>query len=105
MSASDPLADIRLFRDHASCRRRYCALGRRNCEGKPRVPAFRAMFGTKLIPLLFNLYTNPREDTEKVITDSWISGPVLKMVGEFEASVKKHPLIAMGTPDPYMPPR
>jgi arylsulfatase len=40
-----------------------------------------------------------------VITDSWISGPVLKMVGEFEASVKKHPLIAMGTPDPYMPPR
>jgi len=26
------------------------------------------------------------------------------MVGEFEASVKKHPLIAMGTPDPYTPP-
>src|SRR6185437_11423408 len=36
------------------------------------------------IPLLFNLYTNPREDTDKVITDSWIFGPVLKMVGEFE---------------------
>jgi arylsulfatase len=56
------------------------------------------------IPLLFNLYTNPREDTDKVITDSWIFGPVLKMVGEFEASVKKYPLIAMGTPDPYLPP-
>jgi hypothetical protein len=27
-----------------------------------------------------------------------------KMVGEFEASVKKYPLIAMGTPDPYTPP-
>ena len=39
-----------------------------------------------------------------MITDSWIFGPVLKMVGEFEASVKKHPLIAMGTPDPYVPP-
>jgi arylsulfatase len=39
-----------------------------------------------------------------VITDSWIFGPVLKMVAEFEASVKKHPLIAMGTPDPYVPP-
>jgi len=25
-------------------------------------------------------------------------------VGEFEASVKKSPLIAMGTPDPYTPP-
>jgi arylsulfatase A-like enzyme len=56
------------------------------------------------IPLLFNLYTNPREDEDKVITDSWIFGPVLRMVGEFEASAKKHPLIAMGTPDPYVPP-
>jgi len=56
------------------------------------------------IPFLFNLYTNPREDTDKQITDSWVIGPVLKMVGEFEASTKKHPLIAMGTPDPYTPP-
>jgi arylsulfatase len=60
---------------------------------------------TKLgIPLLFNLYTNPREDEDKVITDSWIIGPVLKMVAEFEESVKRFPLIAMGTPDPYSPP-
>jgi arylsulfatase len=60
---------------------------------------------TKLgIPLLFNLYTNPREDEEKTAHDSWIIGPVLKMVGEFEASTKKYPLIAMGTPDPYQPP-
>ncbi len=57
------------------------------------------------IPFLFNLYTNPREDQDKQITDSWVIGPVLKMVGEFEASVKKYPLIAMGTPDPYEPPR
>jgi arylsulfatase len=56
------------------------------------------------IPFLFNLYTNPREDTDKQITDSWVIGPVLKMVGAFEASTKKHPLIAMGTPDPYTPP-
>ena len=54
---------------------------------------------------LLSLYSNPREDQDKVITDSWIFGPVLKMVGEFEASVKKYPLIAMGTPDPYTPPR
>jgi arylsulfatase len=57
------------------------------------------------IPLLFNLYTNPREDEEKIAHDSWIIGPVLKMVAEFETSVKKHPLIAMGSPDPYTPPR
>jgi len=54
---------------------------------------------------LFNLYTNLREDTDKQITDSWVIGPVLKMVGEFEASLKKHPLIAMETPDPYLPPK
>jgi len=56
------------------------------------------------IPLLFDLYTNPQELTDKVIPDSWIIGPVLKMVGEFEASTKKYPLIPMGTSDPYTPP-
>src|SRR5258707_4753713 len=56
------------------------------------------------IPLLFNLYTNPREEQDNVITASWVFGPVRMMLGEFEASVKKNPLIAMGTPDPYTPP-
>ena len=56
------------------------------------------------IPLLFNLYINPREEEDKVAVESWIVGPVLKLVGEFEASVKKHPLIPMGTSEPYRPP-
>ena len=56
---------------------------------------------TALSNVLFHLYSNPREDQDKVITDSWVFGPVL---GEFEGSVKKSPLIAMGTPDPYTPP-
>jgi arylsulfatase len=56
------------------------------------------------IPLLFNLYTNPREDEEKPALDTWVIGPVLKVVAAFEESVKKHPLIPMGTPDPYRPP-
>ena len=55
--------------------------------------------------LLFNLYTSPREDEEKVATDTWIIGPVLKMVAKFEESTRKHPLIAMRTPDPYTPPK
>jgi arylsulfatase len=29
----------------------------------------------------------------------------LKMVADFEASLKRHPLIEMGTPDPYVPPK
>jgi len=59
---------------------------------------------TALSNVLLHLYSNPREDQDKVITDSWVFGPVPRMVGEFEASVKKSPLIAMGTPDPYTPP-
>jgi arylsulfatase A-like enzyme len=53
------------------------------------------------IPFLFNLYTNPQEDENKPTLDTWVIGPVLKMVGAFEESVKRHPLIPMGTPDPY----
>jgi len=53
------------------------------------------------VPTIFNLYTDPRE--EKPTPDSWVVGPVLKIVGEFEHSVKQHPLIPMGTPDPYRP--
>jgi arylsulfatase len=56
------------------------------------------------IPFLFNLYTNPQEDENKPALDTWTIGPVLKMVAAFEESVKHHPLIAMGTPDPYSPP-
>ena len=57
------------------------------------------------VPLLFDLYANPREDDDKPTVDSWVVGPMLKMIGAFEESLKKHPLIPMGTPDPYTPPR
>ena len=41
----------------------------------------------------------------KPTVDSWVVGPMLKMITAFEASTKKHPLVAMGTPDPYTPPK
>jgi arylsulfatase len=53
------------------------------------------------VPTIHNLYTDPRE--EETTPDSWVVGPVLKIVGEFEQSVTRHPLIPMGTPDPYRP--
>jgi arylsulfatase len=56
------------------------------------------------LPLLINLYTNPQEDEDETTPDSGVIGPVLKVVAEFEESVKAHPLIAMGTADPYTPP-
>lgn len=55
------------------------------------------------VPMLFDLYANPREDEGKPSLDSWVVGPVLKMVGAFEESTKEHALISMGTPDPYTP--
>ena len=55
------------------------------------------------IPSIINLYTDPRE--EKPTADTWVVTPMLKIVGAFEQSVKQHPLIPMGTPDPYTPPK
>jgi arylsulfatase len=53
------------------------------------------------VPTIYNLYTDPRE--EKPRPDSWVVGPILRLVGAFEESVKQYPLIPMGTPDPYQP--
>jgi arylsulfatase len=53
------------------------------------------------VPTIHNLYTDPRE--EKPTVDTWVVGPILEVVGAFEESVKQHPLIPMGTPDPYQP--
>jgi len=54
------------------------------------------------VPVLYNLYSDPRE--EKPTVDTWVIYPMLKILGAFEESVKKYPLIPMGTPDPYQPP-
>jgi hypothetical protein len=56
------------------------------------------------VPFLFNLNANPQEDESKPTLDTWVVGPVLKIVAAFEESVNAHPLIPMGTPDPYRPP-
>ena len=57
------------------------------------------------LPKIFNLYANPTEDENKISTDSWVAGPMLKMIGAFEESTKAHPLIPIGTADPYTPPK
>ena len=36
---------------------------------------------------------------------SWVIDPIVRIIGEFEASLKKYPPIPMGTPDPYTPPK
>jgi arylsulfatase len=55
------------------------------------------------IPFIINLYADPRE--ENPTADTWVVTPMLKMVGAFNATTKDNPLIPMGTPDPYTPPK
>jgi arylsulfatase len=58
------------------------------------------------VPKIFDLIKDPTEEYGASLTpDAWVVFPMMKIVGEFEASVKKHPLIHPGTPDPYVPGR
>jgi arylsulfatase len=56
------------------------------------------------LPKIINLLTDLKEERDLAWTDSWVARPVTKIITEFEASLKKYPLIPMGTPDPYAPP-
>jgi hypothetical protein len=56
-------------------------------------------------PKAFDLITDPKEEyPATALRNSWNAGPAMRMVGEFENSLKKHPPIKPGTPDPYTPP-
>jgi hypothetical protein len=51
------------------------------------------------------LITDPKEEyPATALRNSWTAGPAMKFVGEFENSLKKHPPIKPGAPDPYTPP-
>jgi arylsulfatase len=57
------------------------------------------------LPRLYNLLTDLKEERDVGPYNTWIGDPILKIVGEFEASLKEHPPIKLGTPDPYTPPQ
>ena len=61
---------------------------------------------TKLgVPKVFDLITDPKEQYPATgLLHSWVAGPAMKIVVDFEESLKKYPPIASGTPDPYVPP-
>ena len=58
------------------------------------------------LPLLrvFNLLHDLKEVRDVGAYNTWVADPVVKIIGEFEASLKKYPPIKLGTPDPYTPP-
>jgi arylsulfatase A-like enzyme len=57
------------------------------------------------VPKSFDLITDPKEEYPATgLRSTWIGGPAMNIVVEFERSLKRYPPIAPGTPDPYTPP-
>lgn len=57
------------------------------------------------VPKLVNLLTDLKEERDVGAKNSWVAEPMMKILGEFLASLKKYPPIKVGTPDPYLPPK
>ena len=57
-------------------------------------------------PKGFDLITDPKEEyPQTALRNTWNAGPAIRIVAEFEQSLKKHPPIAPGAADPYTPPK
>ena len=54
---------------------------------------------------LFNLRTDPREDTDVKAFNPWAQSVMDKLVAEFEATTKQYPHVPPRAPDPYVPPK
>ena len=57
------------------------------------------------LPRVNNLLTDLKEERDVGPYNTWVAHPMLKIIDEFEASLKKYPPIKVGTPDPYVPPQ
>jgi len=57
------------------------------------------------VPKIYDLLSDPKEEYGMTLTpNAWVAGLMMKIVAEFEGSLKRYPPIAPGTPDPYRPP-
>lgn len=54
-------------------------------------------------PWIFNLTQDPKEETDVGTENSWVRGPMRKMIHAFEQSLKAHPPIPPGAPDGFVP--
>ncbi|NIM42456.1 MAG: sulfatase-like hydrolase/transferase [Hydrogenophaga sp.] len=50
-------------------------------------------------PYLFNLTRDPKEETDVLVFNTWVMGPILRMVRDFNASCREHPNTPPGEPD------
>ncbi|SIQ54606.1 arylsulfatase [Pseudacidovorax sp. RU35E] len=51
-------------------------------------------------PYLFNLTRDPKEETDVLVFNTWVLGPVLKMIKAFNDSCERSPNTRPGAPDP-----
>jgi arylsulfatase len=54
---------------------------------------------------LFHLRSDPKEETDIKDLNPWAESVLGKVVDDFNRSLERYPLIPLGTPDPYQPPR
>jgi arylsulfatase len=52
---------------------------------------------------LFNLRSDPKEETDIKDFNPWVVNAIGRIVKDFWATVDRYPLIPVGTPDPYRP--
>lgn len=50
-------------------------------------------------PYLFNLTRDPKEETDVLVFNTWVMGPILRMVRDFNASCLEHPNTSPGESD------
>jgi arylsulfatase A-like enzyme len=54
-------------------------------------------------PYVFNLVQDPKEETDVSMSQSWVRGPIRRLMLGFQASLKAHPPIPPGAEDDYRP--
>jgi len=50
-------------------------------------------------PYLFNLTRDPKEETDVLVHNTWVLGPMLRMVQAFQESCRRFPSTPPGQPD------
>jgi len=52
-------------------------------------------------PYIFNLIRDPKEETSVTTEENWVRGPMLRLLQDFQQTLKAHPPIPPGAPDDY----
>ena len=60
-------------------------------------------WGEPAMPRVYNLINDPYERDNVLFPNTWVLRTGLPQLEEHVASLKKHPPIPTGTPDPYTP--